>query len=105
MKILILLLLLLQSTANAGGPRNPAGLTYIPATGKIRQFDSKKIEVIYQRWTLVFDRSFSGLPVNLEPRPENPIEIKLTMSDWHQVIDKTRQQPDRIPIDLRGILK
>ena len=91
----------------AGGPRNSAGMLELPISGQIYQFDKKKIEVRYLKRILIFDRAYSGLPLNLEPRPDKTIQIRFTLAEWQKFSKQLNTTPisKQTRIDLRQTLK
>lgn len=72
----------------AGGSRGADGRIEIPITVEIRQFDTKKIEVNYRGKVLVLPLKYAGLPKDLEPRPDQSITIRFSLTNWSKFSDK-----------------
>lgn len=86
--ILFITLVLHPLPLFAGGSRNADGHIEIPITVEIRQFDTKKIEVNYRGKILTLPMKYSGLPKDLEPRPNQNITIRFSLTDWSKFSDK-----------------
>lgn len=79
---------LVSNYSFAGGSRGPDGHIEIPITAEIRQFDSKKIELNYRGKVLILPMKYAGLPKDLEPRPDQSIRIRFSLTDWSKFSDK-----------------
>ncbi len=82
------LLFLFAISAVASGTRNPAGLTEVPITGNVHQFNADKIEISYQKRIFIFPRNYAGFPFGFEPRPDRSVQIRFTLADWQKVAEK-----------------
>ncbi len=105
--VLVLLELGAGYPANAGGSRSSDGKIEIPITAEIRNFDAKKIEVKYRGKILILPIHYAGLPKDLEPRPDQEIKIRFTLTNWSKFSDKLQdfRLGSTAKIDLREDLK
>lgn len=71
-----------------GGSRSADGHIQIPITAIIRQFDTKKIEVNFRGKILILPLNYVGLPKDLEPRPEQSVQIRFSLTNWSKFSDK-----------------
>lgn len=100
--VIALAIALLPCFAFAGGSRGTDGRIEVPITVEIRQFDTKKIEVNYRGKTLILPLKYVGLPKDLEPRPEQTIQIRFSLTNWSKFSDKVLDfrlgNPNRIDL-------
>lgn len=100
--LIALAIALLPGSIFAGGSRDADGRIEIPITVEIRQFDTKKIEVNYRGKTLILPLKYAGLPKDFEPRPEQTIQIRFSLTSWSKFSDKVLDfrlgNPNRIDL-------
>jgi len=100
--LITLAMALLPVSAFAGGTRDANGRLEIPITVEIRQFDTKKIEVNYRGKTLILPMKYVGLPKDFDPRPDQSIQIRFSLTNWSKFSDKVLDfrlgNPNRIDL-------
>ena len=94
--------------AHAGGARNFEGKLLIPVVGTIVSFTDEddddesddEIEIKHQNVILLMKQNHAGMPVDLEPKIDDRIEVQLTVGDLNKILLQTSKDK-AATVDLR----